>query len=87
VSPILSGLLAAFIPARRIIPRPTQRGVSAWLQSDLFPPPIDRTMRRKLVKVLGQLGSDNANVVVAAARQVERLHLEIGANWDELITT
>ena len=46
---------------------------------------IDRSTRGKLVEVLGQLGSDNPNIVITAARQAERLRLELGRSWGELV--
>ncbi len=60
---------------------------SSWVLDSILTRPIDRTMRQKLVKVLGQLGSDNDNVVVMAARQAERLRNEGGHNWNDLIAT
>jgi hypothetical protein len=36
---------------------------------------------------MGQLGSDNDNVVTTAARQAERLRLDIGLRWVDLIAT
>ena len=45
----------------------------------------DWTQGAPLAKVLGMLGSTSDGEVMVAARQAERLRLETGLNWAELI--
>lgn len=47
--------------------------------------PIDADRRRKLVGLLGRLGSDNYNERLAAVRLIEAGRKALGMQWDELI--
>jgi hypothetical protein len=42
--------------------------------------------RDKIAAVLGMMGSEHDGEALAAARMAERLRLQIGATWSELLT-
>ena len=47
--------------------------------------PFDAATRSRLARILGMLGSDSENEVLAAARQATRIQRETGQTWDELL--
>jgi hypothetical protein len=53
----------------------------------LLSPPIDDTMRRKLVKVLALMSSEHDAEVLVAARQAVRLRRDLGCTRAELVVT
>ena len=49
------------------------------------PARLDHPTRGKLVKVLAMLGSTHDAEVLVAARHAERLRLELGRTWNDLL--
>lgn len=46
---------------------------------------MDANVRRKLVGLLGRLGSNNDNEILAAVRLIERARIAGGWQWDQVI--